>query len=262
MTGADDLRWGRRRGFRGRLRSGAAMVGTWVKTPAMAVCEVLSFSSLDLLCLDAEHAPFGRGQIDQCIAACRAGGMPVVVRVPTAAATDILNALDCGADGIVAPHIASVEAAQALAAAAYHGPGGRGYTGASRAAGYGALDMAACLDDARRNTSVIAQIEDVEALAAIDAIAAVDGIDCLFIGRADLTVALGAGSVKDAVVLDAVTAVCAAGRRAGRAVGMFLADLDEIPHWRAAGASLFILQSDHGFLRAGANALAARFHQP
>ncbi|RME62430.1 MAG: aldolase, partial [Alphaproteobacteria bacterium] len=38
--------------FRERLRAGTPLVGTWVKTPAPVVCEVLAQSPLDLLCLD------------------------------------------------------------------------------------------------------------------------------------------------------------------------------------------------------------------
>jgi hypothetical protein len=37
---------------------------------------------------------------------------------------------------------------------------------------------------------------------------------------------------------------------------MFVADLSELDHWRARGASFFLLQSDHVFLKAGADLLA------
>jgi 2-keto-3-deoxy-L-rhamnonate aldolase RhmA len=38
---------------------------------------------------------------------------------------------------------------------------------------------------------------------------------------------------------------------------MFLARPGDAQQWRAKGASLFLLQSDHDFLRSGAEALAA-----
>lgn len=93
----------------------------------------------------------------------------------------------------------------------------------------------------------------------LDDIAAVDAIDCLFVGRIDLTVALGAASPADPLVLEAVERVCAAGANAGRAVGMFVGDYSEIPRWRELGASLFILSSDHGFLLGGAAQLVQQF---
>ena len=60
------------------------LIGTWVKTPSPVVCEVLGKTDLDALCLDAEHAPFGRLELDACISATRAAGLAPLVRVPSA----------------------------------------------------------------------------------------------------------------------------------------------------------------------------------
>lgn len=63
---------------------------------------------------------------------------------------------------------------------------------------------------------MIAQIEDVEAIGQVEAIAATDGIDALFVGRIDLTVALGASSPDAPEVIAAVNRVVAAGLAADR----------------------------------------------
>lgn len=244
--------------FKARIASGGATIGTWVKTPHPMIVEVLALTPLDCLVLDAEHAPFDRGSLDLCIAAARAGGMPVLVRPPTAAPEHILQALDSGATGIIAPHVRSAAEAEALVRACHHGRGGRGYAGTPRAAGFGTLGMAGTLA-AGRDVTVIAQIEDVEAVDAIVAIAAVPGVDALFIGRADLTVAYGVPSPDDPVVVAAIDAVVAAGTAAGRALGLFLARPDDAAAWQAKGVGLFLLASDHDFMRAGAGALAAPF---
>lgn len=243
--------------LKARLAAAEPVLGTFQKTPSPIVTEVLALAGLDLVCLDAEHAPFDRGDIDRCAMAARAGGMPLLVRPQTAAAEHILSALDSGATGVLLPHIRSEAEARAAAAAAHYGRGGRGYAGSSRAAGYGGRTMAEHRAASAAETVVVAQIEDVEALEAIEAIAAVDGIDALFIGRIDLTVALGAASPTDPRVIEAVAHVCATARGAGRTVGMFVGDLTEVPRWRGAGASLFLLGSDHGFLLAGATTLRA-----
>ena len=129
----------------------------------------------------------------------------------------------------------------------------------ARAAGFGAKAIGDHLRDSAERTAVIAQIEDVEAVEAIDDIAGVEGIDCLFIGRIDLTVALAAASPDAPEVVEAVETVCASASRAGRRVGMFVSDPAEVPGWQKQGASLFLLSSDHGFLKSGAAALARRF---
>jgi 2-keto-3-deoxy-L-rhamnonate aldolase RhmA len=241
--------------FRERLASGALLSGTWVKTPHPHVVEVLALSPLDLLVLDAEHAPFDRGTLDQCILAARAGGKPVLVRPASSAHEHILNALDLGADGVILPHIRTAEEAAEAVKACHYTSGGRGYAGSSRAAGYTTKGMALHRADAK-HVVIIAQIEDVEGVDNIDSIARVAGIDALFIGRADLTIAYAAETPEDAVVIDAVDRIVAAGKAAGRTTGMFLGRVGDVPMWRDKGASLFILGSDHDFLLQGAGRLA------
>ena len=241
--------------FKQRLRAGELLAGTWVKTPHPHVVEVLSLSPLDVLVLDAEHAPFDRGSLDACILAARAGGKPVLVRPASAAHEQILNALDCGADGVILPHIRTAEEAAEAVKACTYTSGGRGYAGSSRAAGYTTKGMVAHRA-AAKNVIVIAQIEDVEGVDNIDAIAAVEGIDALFIGRADLTIAYGAETPDDAVVVDAVDRIVAAGKAAGRVTGMFLGRIGDVPMWREKGSSLFILGSDQEFLLQGGARLA------
>ncbi|TRW17760.1 HpcH/HpaI aldolase family protein [Glacieibacterium frigidum] len=243
--------------LKSRIAEGRPLLGTFVKTPHHAVVEVLAHSSLDLLVLDAEHAPFDRRDLDVCILAARAAGMVVVVRPADGGHSAILNALDCGADGVLVPHVRTAGEARAVAQAAQFGPGGRGYAGSPRAAAYGGVAMAEHRAASAARTVVIAQLEDLEALDDLDAILAVEGIDAFFIGRADLTVALGCASMDDAPVVAAVTRICTAAVAARRPVGMFIARPGDTAQWVEQGATLFVLGSDHGFIRAGAEALRA-----
>ncbi|WP_286773396.1 MULTISPECIES: aldolase/citrate lyase family protein [unclassified Sphingomonas] len=247
--------------FRERLVRGDMLIGTFVKTPSPIVAEVLSLTGLDCLCLDAEHAPFDRLAIDGCVAMARAEAMPALVRLPVAAPEQVLNALDCGATGVVAPHIRNAQQAEAFARACRFGAGGRGYAGSPRAAAYTNRAMLDHIAISNRETVTIAQIEDPEAVEQIEAIAQVDGVDCLFVGRVDLTVGYGAASQDDPRVIAAVERVCATGRANGRSVGMFLSRVDDIGHWRQRGANLFLVGSDHSFLLQGAADLAAKAHR-
>ena len=242
--------------FKQRLAARELLVGSFVKTPHPAVIELLGQSALDCLVLDAEHAPFDRSQLDICVLAARASRMPVLVRPQAATAERILDALDLGADGVLLPHIRTVRCAQDAVRNCFYGPGGRGYAGSTRAAGYTSKGMAKTRADAD-GVIVVAQIEDIEALEGIEALVRVEGIDAIFIGRADLTVALGAEGTDDAIVIDAVRRICRAAAAAGRPVGMFLARPSDVPQWQEEGASLFLLSSDQEFLLKGAAALCA-----
>jgi len=221
---------------------------------------VLSHTSLDVVCLDAEHAPFGRTELDGCLMALATADKPALVRVPNESPSEILNALDCGAVGIVIPHVRTADQARAAVAACHFGPGGRGYAGSTRAARYTMKAMREHLADSAATSTVVAQIEDAEALDALDAIAHVDGLDCLFVGRMDLTVSLGADSYLASEVVDAVTRIVDTGRAAGKAVGMFVPSIAEAERWLARGASVFLLGSDQQFVLEGAKVLAEKFH--
>ena len=241
--------------FRDRLRAGELLAGTWVKTPHPHVVEVLSLSSLDCLVLDAEHAPFDRAALDLCILAARAGGKTVLVRPQSASHEQILNALDCGADGVILPHIRTAAEAEEAVKACHYVSGGRGFAGSSRAAAYTTKGMAKHRADAK-GVIVIVQIEDVEGVDNIEEIAAIEGVDALFIGRADLTISYAAETPDDAIVVEAVDRIVTAGKAAGRPTGMFLGRTGDVPLWREKGASLFILGSDQDFLLQGAAKLA------
>ena len=244
--------------FKARLASGAFTVGAFVKTPSPIVFEVLGLTALDCLCLDAEHAPFDRLAIDGCVMAARAAGKPVLVRTATSAPEHILTALDCGATGVVLPHIRSAQEARAAVASAHYGAGGRGYAGSSRAAAFTTRPMTDHLARSAAETVVVAQIEDIEAVEDIDAIAAVPGLDALFVGRVDLTVAMGAASQDDPRVVAAVERICETGKRHGRCVGMFLSRPADVAIWREKGAAFYLLGSDQGFMLSGAAHLLAQ----
>ena len=225
------------------LKNKQSLLGTFIKTPHYNVIEVLAHASMDVLCLDAEHAPFSRQDLDTCILAARAGNMPVLVRTPNDAPETLLNVLDMGADGVVVPHVKTAEQLSAIVRHCHYGAGGRGYAGSSRFAGYTTKPLS----------------EDLDAIDNIEAIAHVDGVDCLFIGRMDLTVALGETSADAPKVKQAVEHLVEVSHKAGKATGMFVGNLEELAYWKEKGVSLFLLGSDHGFMLSGAKALRETF---
>lgn len=242
--------------LRARIARGDRLVGTFIKIAEVTVIEVLARSGLDFLCIDAEHAGWDRGRMDACLAVARALDMPVLVRVGAPTAPDILQALDAGAVGVVVPHVVSAQMAAAVARSAHFGPGGRGFAGSSRWAGFATRPMADVLDQDGQ-TVVIAQIEDPEAVEAVEEIAAVPGIDALFAGPADLTVGYGGRSLGTPELTAALARIGAAARKAGKGYAGWVPDAAQAAVWAEYGMSIFVVGSDHTFLRAGA-AMAAR----
>lgn len=244
-------------GFRARLARGDKVIGTFVKIPEISVIEVLAQSGLDFICLDAEHAAFDRARLDQCLAMARALDLPALVRISASTAPAILHTLDSGAVGVVVPHVTSAAMAAEIVTAAHFGAGGRGFAASTRWAGFATRPMSEVLDrDAE--TIVIAQIEDPAGVAAVDDIAAVPGIDALFAGPADLSVGFGQRALGSPQLADALARIGAACRAHGRAYATWVPDLERAREWESHGMTLFVVGSDHGFLRAGAAAAALR----
>jgi len=104
-----------------QLTSKEPILGTFIKSTHYHNTEVLAHSTLDVLCLDAEHAPFDRGDLDSCVLAAKSKSMPVVIRVPNNDPSTLLNALDVGADGVVLPHICNAEQLDSIVKKCFYG---------------------------------------------------------------------------------------------------------------------------------------------
>jgi 2-keto-3-deoxy-L-rhamnonate aldolase RhmA len=238
--------------FRTRLLAREHLIGTFVKTPTTHATEILGALGFDFVVIDEEHAPFDRIATDAALLAARAVGTAALVRV-RGSATDILSVLDCGAAGVLVPHVASAARAREVAAACRYQGGRRGYSGSPRHAGYGATGMWKTVEAADAGTTLIAQIEDPEALNGVEAIAAVEGIDALFIGRGDLAVAMGAKSSDAPEVRSAVERIGRAARAANKPVSVFVGSQTEAAWLRDQGATAFVIASDQSFMRKAAD---------
>jgi 2-keto-3-deoxy-L-rhamnonate aldolase RhmA len=230
-------------------------LGTFVKTASPHVVEVLGTTTLDFVCVDAEHAPFDRATLDLMVMAGRAAGIRVFIRIAEVNPAIVLSALDIGAAGLLVPHIDSADQARAVVAMARYRDGARGFSSSPRFAGYGSLGMKEALrigDEAQ----VICQIESPEAVDAVDDILAVPGVAGIFVGRADLALAMGLDSPRDEKVLAATTRVLAAAKQAGKIAGMHVAGNAEREQFAALGADWFVVSSDQTLLRAAAAAIA------
>ncbi|MEM9437935.1 MAG: aldolase/citrate lyase family protein [Pseudomonadota bacterium] len=246
--------------FKSRMLAGEMLAGTFLKTPAYELIEVLAGSGLDFLCLDAEHAPFDRARMDMCLAIGRALDFPLLVRPGAATPQDILQALDAGAVGIVAPHIDTPAKASQLARAGHFGVGGRGYAGSTRWAGFASRKMPDILDQDAESI-MIAQIEEPAGVDAVEAIAATPGIDGLFLGPADLSVGYGKRDQSSDELAQAFKRCGKAAKENGKAYMTFVGNAMQAESLAHYGLTMFFIASEHSWMRSGAAAEAMGVHK-
>ncbi|ETX26884.1 HpcH/HpaI aldolase family protein [Roseivivax isoporae] len=235
--------------FRDRLLGGETVIGTFYKTPHPIVLELLAAAGFDTVVIDAEHAPFGRAEIDLAILAGRGLGLEMVVRVPDDRAATILQVMDAGAAGILVPHVTDADQARDLVARMTYGAGGRGFAGTTRAAGYGRRPLRDHLAANRDAVALVCQIEDPEGARNAAEIAAVEGVDALFVGRADLAVGSGRDDFFDPDVARETARILAL---PDVTTGLYCAPHEDLAAHRAAGARFLVVGSDHTALLAGA----------
>jgi 2-keto-3-deoxy-L-rhamnonate aldolase RhmA len=248
--------------FRRRLASREHLLGTFIKTPTTHATEILGGLGFDFVVIDQEHAPFDIGAIDRVVLAGRASNIAAIVRVADPRESNILSVLDCGASGILVPHVDTAAKAKDIAAACRYRGGRRGFANTTRAGRFGDVPFADHIAAQDAEVACIAMIEDVAALDRIDAIAAVEGIDALFIGRGDLAAAIGASSMTSPEIHRLVEPIMAAARRAGMPVIVLSPDRNDAIAMAKLGATAFMASSDQGFLRQAARQALVEFSPP
>ncbi len=241
------MRRGGMNALKQRLASGAVLRGLWQNLPGPEAAEIAAAAGFDWLVLDGEHGPWDPTDLRRRLIAAP----DAIVRVPVGEAWVIKQALDLGAKTLLVPMVDTPDQAAAAVAAARYPPAGTRGMGAfvARAGAYGADPGY----PARANAeiSVWVQAESRAALTALEAICAVDGVDCVFLGPADLAGDMGL-TPSDAAVLTALEDAIVRIRAAGRPAGIFAANPDR---WIAAGANVVAMGSDGMVLASGLRAL-------
>ncbi|MDF2441815.1 MAG: 4-hydroxy-2-oxoheptanedioate aldolase [Subtercola sp.] len=206
--------------FRAALaRTEGPPLGTWVKLPTIETIELIALAGFDYVVIDLEHSPMNLETAYQLIGVAKMLGVAPIVRVPDTKGGFVGRILDAGAEGIMIPHVESVEEAEAVVQVLRFPPlGNRGVGGTSRAGQWGALDRNEYLRYGQEEVVFIAQIESAKAARSIVEIGSVPGVDAVLIGAADLSVSEGK-TESDPAVVAVIDAAIAAARAAGIPIG-------------------------------------------
>ncbi len=249
------------RHLRARLEDGEAVVGSWLSLASCGAAEVLARAGFDFLVVDLEHSTTSLESTEALLRTIEGCGSTPLVRLSSLDAVQIKRVLDAGAQGIVIPQVRSCADLDAAAAAMHYPPRGVRGVGLSRAQGYGASFDAYRLAFAQ-SAMLVAQIENTEAVAHIDALVEHPDLSACLIGPYDLSASLGLiGQLEHPRVLEAVERVVSACRIAGIPAGFHQVAPDPAALRRLldAGHRFIAYGVDFTFLDAGARAgLAAR----
>lgn len=241
-----------------RLRAGETVYTAWCALASPIVAEYVAREGFPAIVLDQQHGMYDIASTNQGIASVRHGGASPVVRVPLNDNASASRALDLGAEAVIAPMINNVELARRFVAAMKYPPVGERSWGPARAATLGGVaELKDYFRDANAMTLALAMIETREAVDNVDAIAAIEGIDGLFVGPFDLSIALSNGAVLDPFSKDveaALDVILAAAAKHRKVPGIYCANADVALVAAKRGFRFIAVGGDLAYLRAGAAA--------
>ena len=191
-----------------------------LRSPNIAM--ITAACGFDAVYIDLEHNPTSLETAAGVCVASLAMGITPIARVTSHDPHDATRILDCGAQGVMVPHVNNAKEAQAIVDACLYAPRGhRSAFGSGPALGYSATPQAEVCKILNEETLLIAMIETPEGVASADAMAAIDGIDVLHIGSSDLSTEMGIpGQYKSDRMREAYETVAGAARKHGKAFGV------------------------------------------
>ena len=244
-----------------RLRTlwqeGKAAVNGWLAIPNSFATEVMAHQGWDTLTIDLQHGVVDYPAMVTMLQAISTTPTVPVVRVPWLEPGIIMKSLDAGAYGIICPMVNTREEAQKLVAYTHYAPRGTRSFGPVRALYYGGPDY-----PEKANDTIVsfAMIETAQALDNLDAILSVEGLDAIYIGPSDLSLALGCKPLFDDVepkVAEAIAHILARAQAHGVQAGIHNGRPDVARARIAQGFSFVTVSADARILAAGSQQILA-----
>ena len=217
MTGAMHLNKVRK-----RWSEGLPAISGWMTSSCPLIGEALAASGLDCVIIDMQHSATSLADAIGLAAVIELRGAEPFVRVPSLDPALIGKLIDLGVTGIIVPMVETRRMAEALVSAVRYPPLGTRSVGPRRPRWRFGEEY---FEKAAMSIVTLAMIETMKGLGALEEIATTEGLDGVFVGPADLEVALGGrGPGEDCAddnLEEAIAAIRARTWSLGRRAGIF-----------------------------------------
>jgi 4-hydroxy-2-oxoheptanedioate aldolase len=242
-------------------KSGQAAVNGWLAVPSAFSAEVMAHQGWDTLTIDMQHGVIDYQAMVGMLQAISTTATVPVVRVPWLEPGVLMKTLDAGAYAVICPMVNTREDAQRLVAYTSYAPRGTRSFGPVRALLYSGADY-----PQHANDTIVrfAMIETAQALDNLDAILSVEGIDAVYIGPSDLSLALGCKPTFDDVdpkVAQAMAHILERAKAHGVVAGVHNGRPDVAKARIAMGFRFVTVSSDARILAAGSQQLLGEMRQ-
>jgi len=216
--------------------------------------EIVGLLGFQLLWIEREHGLMSFAQAADLCRIAAAMGLVTMLRVCEASRDNVLKAAECGPDILDLPMVRSPQNVTELVRHSRYPPlGERGFFSSSRAVRYGLWGINAELHQrVNSELTLVAQVENRQAVENVEQICCVPGLDGIFIGLGDLSTSFGVpGETRHPDVQRAVERTLAAAKSHGKRILIPCAP-QEVATWAARGACATFCVSDTACLAGGA----------
>ena len=170
------------------FKQGGSAINGWLQIPNSFTAELMANQNWDSLTLDMQHGIIDYSNAISMLQAISTTNVVPLARVNWNEPGQIMKILDAGAYGIICPIVSNRKEAENFVQACMYPPHGYRSYGPIRGLVYGGPDYA---DEANNEILKFAMIETKESLDNLDKIMQTPGLDGIYIGPADLSLAIG-----------------------------------------------------------------------
>ena len=170
------------------FKEGKAVINGWLEIPSSFSAEVMSHQGWDSLTIDMQHGAIDNSNALGIFQAISTTDVVPMARLNWNEPGQIMKVLDAGAYGIICPMVSNRDQAEKFVQACMYPPKGYRSFGPTRGFMYGGKDY---VDKSNYEILKLAMIETKEALQELDKIMKTPGLDGIYIGPADLSLAIG-----------------------------------------------------------------------
>ncbi len=239
-------------------KAGGAVVNGWLAIPTAFSAETMAHQGWDSLTIDLQHGVVDYQAAVTMLTAISTTNTVPVVRVPWLEPGILMKTLDAGAYAVICPMVNTRADAELLVAATHYQPRGTRSFGPIRAMLYGGADYPKHAND---TIVVFAMIETKQALDNLDDILSVKGLDAVYIGPSDLSLALGCTPVFDDVdppVVEAIDHILARAKAHGLVAAIHNGTPEAALKRIEKGFQFVTISSDARLMAAGAQQVIAK----
>ncbi|MBL8583971.1 MAG: HpcH/HpaI aldolase/citrate lyase family protein [Rhizobiaceae bacterium] len=245
--------------LRARLEADETLLTAWSGVPDALTVELMAQQGFDAVTLDMQHGGHHEDSVLRGMVPVLRAEKHAIVRIPVGRFDMASRALDFGAEAVIAPMVNSVEDARRFAAAMKYPPVGERSWGPTYAfPRHRKGDFPTWLRESNTRTLAFAMIETRAAFDVLDGILATPGIDGIFLGPSDFSIAWSEGRVIDPVLEDmmvAVAEIAARARSAGKHCAIYVIDPTIAGRYVKMGYRLLAMGSEPNLLRLGSESL-------